>query len=121
MTTESSPPVKSNMVALIGMVAGLIGVISLGLGFIISTFFISENTSLYFTVLFDCGFLFGLTAVITGNIGRSRIRKSDGVIGGKGLVLASLILGNVVIVIILLFALFITNILLLVGYGIGPI
>jgi hypothetical protein len=113
MTIESVPQAKKNILGLIGMIAGIVGVISLGLYFIIFFFFLSKNNLLYILVLFDCGFLFGLIAVITGIIGRNQIRSLEGIFGGKVMVLAALILGGVVIVVNSLLAIFIANVFFL--------
>jgi hypothetical protein len=43
---------------------------------------------------FTCGWLFtAISAVICGHIARSKIRKSGGALGGKGIATAGLILG----------------------------
>src|SRR5437667_7710404 len=57
--------------------------------------------SLILAVLsFTCGWLFtAIPAVICGHIARSKIRKSGGTVGGKGIATAGLILGYVALVI----------------------
>jgi len=56
--------------------------------------------SLILAVLsFTCGWLFtAIPAVICGHIARSKIRKSGGVLGGKGIATAGLVLGYIVLV-----------------------
>src|SRR5881397_1557992 len=49
---------------------------------------------------FTCGWLFtAIPAVICGHIARSKIRKSGGTVGGKGIATAGLILGYIALVI----------------------
>src|SRR5947207_1295839 len=57
--------------------------------------------SLILAVLsFTCGWLFtAIPAVICGHIARSKIRKSGGTVGGKGIATAGLILGYIALVI----------------------
>jgi len=57
--------------------------------------------SLILAVLsFTCGWLFtAIPAVICGHIARSKIRKSGGALGGKGIATAGLILGYIALVI----------------------
>src|SRR5690242_730688 len=48
---------------------------------------------------FTCGWLFtAIPAVICGHVARSKIRKSGGALGGKGIATAGLILGYVALV-----------------------
>src|SRR5207245_6277551 len=48
---------------------------------------------------FTCGWLFtAIPAVICGHIARSKIRKSGGALGGKGIATAGLILGYIALV-----------------------
>src|SRR6478736_7034336 len=56
--------------------------------------------SLILAVLsFTCGWLFtAIPAVICGHIARSKIRKSGGVLGGKGIATAGLTLGYIALV-----------------------
>src|SRR6266436_8714343 len=56
--------------------------------------------SLILAVLsFTCGWLFtAIPAVICGHIARSKIRKSGGALGGKGIATAGLILGYIALV-----------------------
>ena len=56
--------------------------------------------SLILAVLsFTCGWLFtAIPAVICGHIARSKIRKSGGTIGGRGIATAGLILGYIALV-----------------------
>jgi len=56
--------------------------------------------SLILAVLsFTCGWLFtAIPAVICGHVARSRIRKSGGALGGKGIATAGLILGYIALV-----------------------
>lgn len=56
--------------------------------------------SLILAVLsFTCGWLFtAIPAVICGHIARAKIRKSSGVLGGKGIATAGLILGYIALV-----------------------
>ena len=56
--------------------------------------------SLVLAVLsFTCGWLFtAIPAVICGHIARSKIRKSGGALGGKGIATAGLILGYIALV-----------------------
>src|SRR5213592_1866345 len=50
-------------------------------------------------VSFFCGWLFtAIPAVICGHIARSKIRKSGGALGGKGIATAGLILGYIALV-----------------------
>jgi Domain of unknown function (DUF4190) len=53
--------------------------------------------SLILAVLsFTCGWLFtAIPAVICGHVARSKIRKSDGALGGKGIATAGLVLGYI--------------------------
>src|SRR5712691_12936101 len=57
--------------------------------------------SLILAVLsFTCGWLFtAIPAVLCGHIARSKIRKSGGTVGGKGIATAGLILGYIALVI----------------------
>src|SRR5436190_3902579 len=49
---------------------------------------------------FNCGLLFtAIPAVICGHIARSKIRKSGGALGGKGIATAGLILGYIALVV----------------------
>ena len=56
--------------------------------------------SLILAVLsFTCGWLFtAIPAVISGHVARSKIRKSGGALGGKGIATAGLILGYIALV-----------------------
>src|SRR5438094_10335517 len=49
---------------------------------------------------FTCGWLFtAIPAVICGHVARSKIRKSGGALGGKGIATAGLILGYIALVV----------------------
>jgi hypothetical protein len=50
---------------------------------------------------FTCGWLFtAIPAVICGYVARSKIRKSGGALGGKGIATAGLILGYIALVLV---------------------
>ncbi|MCJ7696430.1 MAG: DUF4190 domain-containing protein [Anaerolineaceae bacterium] len=103
MTIESVPPVKNNTLGLIGMIAGIVAVVSLLAGCCVL-----PVVGQVFAIIF------GLAALIMGFIARKQIKESDGEQGGSGMALAALIMGGAALVIGVLLA-----ILAIVGVSIA--
>lgn len=103
MTIESVPPVKNNTLGLIGMISGIVAVVSLLAGCcvlpIVGQIF---------------GIIFGLAALIMGFIARKQVKESDGEQGGSGMALAALIMGGATLVLAVIFV-----ILAIVGVSIA--
>ena len=112
MTIESVPPVKNNTLGLIGMIAGIVAVVSLLAGCCVLPI-----VGQVFAIIF------GLAALIMGFIARKQIKESDGEQGGSGMALAALIMGIAALAIggILLIITLLTTLSMFAGPGIEGI
>ena len=100
MTIEASPPVKSNMLALIGMIAGIVAAVCLLAGCCVIPI-----------AGYVIAVIFGLAALIMGFVAQKQIKNSEGAQSGKGMALAAMIMGIASLVLgtlLLIFILLIT-------------
>lgn len=102
---------KNNTLAIISLVAGIVGLVLSCLGFFTAAFMVGY-------VCGCVGLLAGIAALITGFLARSQIAESGE--SGSGMALAGMILGGIQVV-LLLCSIFVIVILTLLGPVVGDV
>ena len=96
---EPLPPVeagpKNNTMAIISLVAGIVGILSSCVGPFVVTFFLP----ILAVFCVGGGGLLGIASLVTGIIGATQIKKSAGAEKGKGMAITGIVLGAINIII----------------------